>query len=50
MQLVKEQPKVLKLVDDMMEYGSFVEVYEHNEAFRRDILKSYYQTIYLKMV
>ena len=48
MQLVKEQPKVLKLVDDMMEYGSFVEVYEHNEAFRRDILKSYYQTILLK--
>ena len=48
MQLLKEQPKVLKLVDDMMEYGSFVEVYEHNEAFRRDILKSYYQTILLK--
>jgi len=48
LQLVKEQPKVLKLVDDMMEYGSFVEVYEHDEAFRRDILKSYYQTILLK--
>jgi hypothetical protein len=48
MQQVKEQPKVLKLVDDMMEYGSFVEVYEHDEAFRRDILNSYYQTILLK--
>ena len=48
MQQVKEQPKVLKLVDDMMEHGSFVEVYEHDEAFRRDILNSYYQTILLK--
>ena len=48
MQRVKEQPKVLKLVDDMMAYGSFVEVYEHEDAFKRDILKSYYQTILLK--
>jgi len=45
---VKEQPKVLKLVDDMMLQGSFVEVHEHDEAFRRDILNSYYQTILLK--
>ncbi len=48
MQLVKEQPKVLKLVDDIMEYGSFVEVYESDKAFKRNILMSYYQTILLK--
>lgn len=47
-QLVKEQPKVLKLVDDLMAYGSFVEVYEHDKLFKRDILNSYYQTILLK--
>ncbi len=48
MQQIKEEPKVLKLVDDMMLHGSFVEVYEHPQEFRRDILKSYYQTILLK--
>jgi predicted AAA+ superfamily ATPase len=48
LQQVQEQPKVLKLVDDMMLYGSFVEVYDHPEEFRRDILNSYYQTILLK--
>lgn len=48
MQQVQEQPKVLKLVDDMMYHGSFVEVYDHAEEFRRDILNSYYQTILLK--
>jgi predicted AAA+ superfamily ATPase len=48
MQQIEEQPKVLKLVDDMMLHGSFVEVYDHDEEFRRDILNSYYQTILLK--
>ncbi|MBU1958266.1 ATP-binding protein [bacterium] len=48
MQVVKEQPKILKLIDDMMAYGSFVEVYEHEENFKRDILNTYYQTILLK--
>lgn len=47
-QQIEEQPKVLKLVDDMMLHGSFVEVYDHPEEFRRDILNSYYQTILLK--
>lgn len=44
----KQLPKVLKIVDDMMKYGSFVEVYESNEAFKREILTSYYDTILLK--
>jgi len=48
MQTLKELPKVLKLIDNMMEHGSFVEVYEHNDEFKRDILNSYYQTILLK--
>ena len=48
MKQVEQKPKVLKLVDDMMLYGSFVEVYEHPKEFRRDILMSYYQTILLK--
>jgi predicted AAA+ superfamily ATPase len=47
-ELLKEQPKVLKIVDNMMEHGSFVEVYEQEEEFKREILKSYYQTILLK--
>lgn len=48
MQIVEQKPKVLKLVDEMMLYGSFVEVYDHKEEFRRDILTTYYQTILLK--
>ena len=48
MQIVEQKPKVLKLVDEMMLYGSFVEVYDHKEEFRRDILATYYQTILLK--
>ncbi len=48
MQQVAAQPKILKLVDDMMSHGSFVEVYDHSKDFRRDILNSYYQTILLK--
>ena len=47
-QQIQKQPKVLKLVDDMMLYGSFVEIYDHHKEFRRDILNSYYQTILLK--
>jgi predicted AAA+ superfamily ATPase len=49
LKLIKEQPKVLKLIDEMMEYGSFVEVYEQpKEELKREILKTYYQTILLK--
>jgi len=47
-QCLQEQPKVLKLIDTMMEYGSFIEVYEHDDEFKREILQSYYQTILLK--
>jgi len=32
----------------MMMYGSFVEVYNAKEEFKRDIIKSYYETVILK--
>lgn len=48
LELNKQLPKVLKIVDDMMSYGSFVEVYELQSEFKREILSSYYETILLK--
>ena len=48
LKLNKELPKVLKLVDDMMNYGSFVEVYELDDEFKREVLSTYYETILLK--
>lgn len=44
----KQLPKVLKIVDDMMNYGSFVEVYDLKDEFKRDLLSTYYDTILLK--
>lgn len=46
--LVEHSPKVLNIVDNMIKYGSFVEIYDNKEEFRRDILSSYYDTILLK--
>jgi predicted AAA+ superfamily ATPase len=46
--LNQKLPKVLNIVDDMLKYGSFVEVYEASKEFKRDILKTYYDTILLK--
>jgi len=48
MQLVEHLPKVLNIVDNMIKYGSFVEIYDNKEEFRREILSSYYDTILLK--
>ena len=48
MELSSNIPKVLNIVDNMLQYGSFVEVYDNKEEFRRDILSSYYDTILLK--
>jgi predicted AAA+ superfamily ATPase len=39
---------VLNIVDNMMKYGSFVEIYESGVEFKREILSSYYDTILLK--
>jgi len=46
--LYKNQVKVLKIIDEMLKYGSFVEVFNANEEFKREILKTYYETILLK--
>lgn len=48
LQLNKQLPKVLKLLDDLMLYGSFVEVYDAPEEVKREIITSYYETILLK--
>lgn len=48
LELNKNLPKVLKIVDDMFLFGSFVEVYEIEEELKRDLISSYYETILLK--
>ena len=48
LELNKQLPKVLKILDDMMQYGSFVEIYEVHSDLKRDLLSSYYDTILLK--
>lgn len=47
-QFVQKIPEVLSIIDDLMKYGSFVEVLDCEEPFRRDIIASYYDTILLK--
>lgn len=47
-ELVKERPKVLGIVDDMLKYGSFVEVFDNKDEYKRDIISAYYDTIILK--
>lgn len=48
LELNKQLPKVLKLIDDMMIYGSFVEIYQLQDELKRELLGSYYDTILLK--
>lgn len=48
LELNKSLPKVLKIVDDMLLYGSFVEVFEIEEELKRDLIISYYNAILLK--
>ena len=48
MDIVDQRAKVLGIVGNMMEYGSFVEIYNSPKQFRRDLIKSYYETILLK--
>lgn len=47
--LINQKPFVLKLLDDFIMYGGFPRVYQVGSAHqRREILKSYYETILLK--
>ncbi len=48
LELNKQLPKVLKLIDDMMNYGSFVEIYQLQDDLKREVLSTYYDTILLK--
>lgn len=48
LKLHKQLPKVLNIVDSMMKFGSFVEIIQQQEEFKRELLKSYYETILLK--
>ncbi|MDA3788547.1 MAG: ATP-binding protein [Desulfobacula sp.] len=47
-QLVQNRANALAIVDTMLKYGSFVEVYDSDEELKRDIISSYYDTILLK--
>jgi len=48
LQLNRELPKVLRIIDTMMLYGSFVEVFQLNKEHKRELLSTYYDTILLK--
>ncbi len=46
--LVEQKAKSLSIVDDMMQNGSFVEVFDAPNFAKRDIVKHYYETILFK--
>ena len=48
LKLIEEKPKVLGIVDDMLKHGSYVEVFESDEEFKREIIATYYDAIILK--
>ncbi len=48
LKLIEEKPKVLAIIDNMLKYGSFVEVFQNKEEFKRDIISTYFDTILLK--
>ncbi len=48
MELLEKLPKVLNMVDSMMKYGSFVEIYTIDEELKRPLISTYYDTIILK--
>ena len=45
--LIDKKVKALKIIDDMMEFGSFFEVLRE-PTYKRDIILSYYETIIFK--
>ena len=48
-ELLDNTPKVLNIVDEMMEYGSFAEVYKKEDNdYKRELILNYYETIILK--
>jgi len=48
-ELLENTPKVLNIIDDMMEFGSFAEVYKKQDReYKRELILNYYETIILK--
>ena len=48
-ELLEQTPKVLNIVDRMMAFGSFAEVYKKEDRqYQRELILSYYETIILK--
>lgn len=48
-ELLDNTPKVLNIVDKIMEFGSFAEVYKkEDKAYQRELILGYYETIILK--
>ncbi len=48
-ELLDNTPKVLNIVDKMMEFGSFAEVYKkEDKEYQRELILNYYETIILK--
>jgi len=47
-QMVRQKADVLAVMDSMLRYGSFVEVFDSDEDLKRDIVSTYYDTILLK--
>lgn len=48
-ELLDNTPKVLNIIDKMMKYGSFAEVYKkEEEEYKRELILNYYETIILK--
>lgn len=48
MQLNRHLPKVLGILDDMMEHGSFVEVHDAPTELKRQIIAGYFESVLLK--
>ena len=48
LELIENKPRAQKLLDEILKYGSFPEVVNAKESQKRELLKSYYDTIILK--
>ncbi len=46
--VINNKSDVLNIIDDVMQYGSFPQVYKTNIKHKREILISYYETILVK--
>lgn len=48
LELIEQCPKVLSIVDTMLKYGSFFEIVNCDDEYKRDLITSYYDTVLLK--